>query len=263
MSSNRKSTQGRSEKKKLCIKEVKVTDQFQKMMTEVLEATKKVLAKRQKDLSDEGWTNEKQDEFETIFGFKGSDVITIDSNEEKEKIKLADPETDFDPYIEKRERITAYQFMKEGVDRLIFIAGNISVENPGKEDPLLHGNFINKTFMADSSANVRSDQTFLLKPDLYKKTLRVNICQNFVCKPLTGPESQVSTLCHELSHFYRNGVNGEYGGLGTDDIPTKGGFGKEKHYVGDANKLRDAHNQYVFKNAYNIERYFELQLNDE
>lgn len=122
MSSVQKSTKGISEKKKLCVKEVKVTNQFKKMMQETLDATRKVLFQRQVDLSVQGWNDEKQEEFQGIFGVKGTAVITIDSKEEKEKIKEADTETAFDPYIEKRTGITAYQFMKESVDRLILIA---------------------------------------------------------------------------------------------------------------------------------------------
>lgn len=97
-----------------------------------------------------------------------------------------------------------------------------------------------------------------MNPVFYNSTLRINICQNFVCKPLTGKNSRVSTLCHELSHFYRNGAQGEYGGMGTDDMPTKGGFNNNKSYVKNADALKIEHSQYVFKNAYNVERYFEL-----
>lgn len=260
MSNSGKSTKGTSEKKIRCVKETRVTNQFKKMMSEALDATKNILSQRRKDLSEQGWDSESQEEFQKIFGLTGNQVITIDSKAEKEKVRESDKDTEFDPYIEKREGVTAYQFMKESIERLINIVDKLSVEDPDEKNILLHGNFVNYTDKSIASANVRADQTYLLNPIFYKSTLRVNIYQNFVCKPLTGKNSKVSTLCHEFSHFYRDGAQGEYGGMGTDDMPTKGGYSNTKPYVKNANEFRDEHNQYVFKNAYNIERYFELPL---
>lgn len=39
-------------------------------------------------------------------------------------------------------------------------------------------------------------------------------------------------------------------------MPTKGGFSRGKNYLGTARNLRNNGNQYVFKNAYNVEKYF-------
>ncbi|BCG10576.1 hypothetical protein [Buttiauxella agrestis] len=260
MSSERKSTKGTSEKKKQCVKETKVTNQFKKMMDEALEATQKVLEQRQKDLSGKGWDADKQKEFFKIFGVEGHSIITIDSEEEKKKAMDADPSSPFDPYIEKRN-ITAHEFMQEGVDRLLFIFKKISTTiDEGNKDPILIGNFFNKIDSDKGSASVTADQTSFLDPERYAEILRINIFQNFVCKPLMGVNSQASTLCHELSHFYRSGENGRDGGMGTEDMPTKGGYSKLKNYPTFATELKESKNQYVFKNSYNIERYFEILL---
>lgn len=257
MSKEKGSSKGTSEKKKQCIKEVKVTNQFKKMMSEALEATRKVLDQRQNDLSEKGWSNEKQEEFYQIFGVKDSAVITIDSEEEKKKAKAADPINPMDPYIEK-QNITAYIFMQESVDRLINICDRISVESDTENnDSILHGNFLNTTNLNKGSASVPANQTLGLNIDRYNKILRINIYQNFIGKPLMGFESQTSTLCHELSHFYRSGDNGIFGGMGTIDMSKKG---RERLYYEYANELIDTSSQYVFKNSYNIEKYFELVL---
>ncbi|MGB7803634.1 hypothetical protein [Buttiauxella sp.] len=245
-----------------------MTNQFKKMMDEAFEATKKVLKQRKKDLSEEGWNTDKQKEFYTIFGMSGSAMITVDSKEEREKVKKARSEDKdsseappMDPYIETRDNITAYIYMKESVDRLFDMCEKIYVKPPLDGAPLIHGNFVNQTDRTNSSANVRADQNLGLKPELYEKVLKINIHQNFVCKPLMGFDSQVSTLCHELSHFFRS-QDTKHGGMGTDDMPMVGGFSATKEYIKYANDLKSVGDQDVFKNAYNIERYFELVIND-
>lgn len=264
MSSERKSTKGTSEKKKLCVKETKVTNQFKKMMDEALEATQKLLEQRQKDLSEKGWNVDKQEEFFKIFGVNGSTLITVDSKEERDKVrkirnndKAPENLPPMDPYVEKRDNITAYIYMREGVDRLVEMLTKISVKSPLDASARIHVNFVNQTDISDGSANVSGDQTLGLNPESYGNVLKINIQQNFVCKPLMGFESQVSTLCHELSHFFRSQDN-NHGGLGTDDMPVSGGFSKNKPYNSNASDLKNSGNQDVFKNAYNIERYFEL-----
>jgi len=264
MSNERKSTKGTSEKKKQCVKEAKVTNQFKKMMDEALEATKKVLEQRKKDLSEEGWNDDKQAEFYNIFGIHGNDIITVDSKEEREKVrkirandKFAEDLPPMDPYIELRADITAYTYMREGVDRLLLLCNKISVEIPLDISQRIHGNFVNQTDINDGSANVSGDQTLGLNPELYKNVLKINIQQNFVCKTLMGVDSKVSTLCHEFSHFFRS-QDSKYGGLGTDDLPVSGGFSKSKPYSVNASSLKKSGSQDVFKNSYNIEKYFEL-----
>ncbi|RJT19203.1 hypothetical protein [Buttiauxella izardii] len=260
MSNERKSTKGTSEKKKQCVKEAKVTNQFKKMMDEALEATKKVLEQRKKDLSEEGWNDAKRAEFEEIFGIQGSSIISVDGEDEKKKTKAADPGSPMDPFIEIRT-ISAHEFVQESVERLLAMFEKISTTgNAENDDPTLNGNFFNKTHLKKGSASVTADQTSFLDPDRYKEVLKINIFQNFVCKSLMGFDSQVSTLCHELSHFYRSGENGKDGGMGTEDMPTKGGYDPNKKYYEFASILKKWKSQYVFKNSYNVEQYFEIEL---
>ncbi|EFB5172144.1 hypothetical protein KYK43_003296 [Escherichia coli] len=277
MSSGKNSAVAKTSTQDRCIEKYKVTDQFKRMMTKATKAQMKVLEMRAEMLKPENWGAEEQQEFFEIFGVTHNTVITIDSREEKIKQRAKaeaaakkneeegnnEPVAFPDPYIETRDNITAYQFMVESVDRLIELCQKLHVKDPVKADDREHGNFVNKTDDAIATANVTADQTLYLKPTLFESILRVNIYQRFVCKELTGPESQVSSLCHELSHFYRTGENGKYGGMGTDDMPIEGGFSRDKNYLGEANRLKSEGDQYVFKNAYNIEKYFECHLSDE
>lgn len=228
MNNGKKSSKAKTVNTEKCVEEFQVTDRFKKMMVKALKAVMIILKKRAEMLKVENWGDNEKQEFLEIFGIKYDTVITIDSEEEKKKVKKEDPETHRDPYIEKRENITAYQFMKEGVDRMIVICEHLKVKDPVNGNERIHGNFVNLTDDDQATANVPADQTLSLSLDLYETTLKINIFQHFVCKPLTGVESQVSSLCHELSHYYRSGENGKYGGMGTDDMPTKGGFSRGK-----------------------------------
>ena len=51
--------------------------------------------------------------------------------------------------------------------------------------------------------------------------------------------------------------------MGSDDIPINPEDTNETGYLLKANKLVENKSQYVFKSAYNIERYFELNLTEE
>lgn len=240
--------------------EVKVTNQFSRMMLKALKATLIVLKRREDDLSEEKWGEEQQNEFYKIFKVRHDVLLTIDSKEEKGKAKKIYEDMPQDPYIEKRKNITAYLFMKESVGRMIAMCEQFSVKNKQDSNDRVHSNFINNTDSTYGSASVAADQTTGLKPESYGQTLKIHIYQKFACKPLFGRYSQVSTLCHELSHFYRNGAEGEYGGMGTNDIPIKPGNESESGYLEKAKTLKSEQNQYVFKSAYNIEEYFELEL---
>jgi hypothetical protein len=263
MSKKRNSSQAVTIKNKKCVMEVKVTNQFSRMMLKALKATLIVLKRREDDLSEDKWGEKQQNEFYEIFKVRHDVLLTIDSKEEKKKAKHLDDLTPRDPYIEKRDNITTYLFLKESIGRMIAICEKLSVENKKDSNERTHGNFINITDSPYASASVVADQTTNLNPESYGGTLKIYIYQKFACKPLSGKYSQVSTLCHELSHFYRHGVEGEYGGMGTDDIPVRLGDKSESGYLEKARDLKNEHSQYVFKNAYNIEQYFELKLSNE
>ncbi|EAN4681797.1 hypothetical protein EHN46_23225 [Salmonella enterica] len=245
MSDNGGSSKGTAEKKKECVKEFIVSDKFKKMMDDAFDATKSVLKKRAKNLKTWG-ENDKQ-EFRKIFGVPGDTMITSTYFSKDVTEKLS-------------EEVDARTFMMDGVNRLIMICDKISVESRICQNGVnLYGNFINNTHISPGSARVNSDLTIGLPPDKYKEKLRIEILQNFKKKPFSGRESHVSSLCHELSHFCRYFINGEHcGGMGTDDVPTEE-FDPNFRYTGYARDLVSAHDPMVFKNAYNIERYFEIE----
>ncbi|HCD2802472.1 TPA: hypothetical protein ACWQLM_001071 [Escherichia coli] len=245
MSDDRGSSTGTAEKKEECVKEFIVPDKFKKMMDDAFNATKSVLKKRAKNLKD--WTENDKQEFSQIFGVSGDVIITSTYFAKRVADKLS-------------ENVDARTFMIDGVNRMIMICDSISVESRSCQNGVnLYGNFINNTHIFPGSARVNNGITIGLSPDQYKETLRIEILQNFKKKPFSGRESHVSTLCHELSHFCRYFIDGKHcGGMGTDDVPTEE-FDPNFRYTGYARDLVKAHDLMVFKNAYNIERYFEIE----
>lgn len=260
----KKSTKEKTINQTKCVKGCKVTDQFQKMVLTALKAQRIVLHQRALDLKT--WEEKEKNEFLEIFGIEGSVEITIDSKEEKADAREKENGS-VDNYIEKRS-ITAHEFMKESVQRLIYMCDQLYVDDAKEGDErhdkklnanITYGSFINRTEDHRYTAGVCSDQTLTLAPERYKEELKINIYQRFTNKVLTGVESQVSTLCHELSHFFREGEKGELGGMGTYDMrETAGGS-----YLQYAKELKKKSSQLVFRNAYNIELYFGLAISDE
>ncbi|EAS1760954.1 hypothetical protein OY11_24550, partial [Salmonella enterica] len=70
---------------------------------------------------------------------------------------------------------------------------------------------------------------------------RINIGKKFIKAPVTGSESQVVTLCHEMSHF--DDI------LGTEDL----GGGNPRSF---AKKLADNGDERTMQSSYNFEMYF-------
>lgn len=88
------------------------------------------------------------------------------------------------------------------------------------------------------------------------------------CANVMGVDSRVATLCHEMSHFDKHYVDPMLGGMGTSDYDVDGKkhstreldkWSIQEHRLG-ADKLVKTGDSNVFDNAYNIERYFELEL---
>lgn len=257
-------SESNSEQKKECVKEFLVSDKFKPMIEEVFISVKKVLAQRKQNLTD--WTSIDEEEFIRIFG--------INKDVEIQSKYSARNET------EKRiEKVKAREFMLSGINRFIEICNNISVENRTcVNGENLYGNFLNYTHITPGSARIESTQTLgctpkgddeeiekyygntkvMVRRKSYKDKLRIEIFHNFLNKPLWGHDSKVSTLCHELSHLCRYGVDNEsYGGMGTLDLPTVD-FDPDFNYEKFAAEL--VGNPEVFKNSYNIERYFEIKV---
>lgn len=264
---SKKSTNGQTEKNDNNIKTTTVKNDFKIMMREALPAAREVLEQRRKDLSKEGWNDDKQKEFYKIMGVEGNVKITHRykvCNDEGRQYKMEEDES------------TVIEFMRKSVDRMIVICDNLCVEdegipspqydesgNPTNEVVLKYGNFVNKTYSGGYSAYVNSNLTWNKKPDEYKQNLEINIGHNFIGKKLFGDNSKASTLCHEISHFVRfgyigDGDKGRFGGVGTDDLPNDKDHKKDGTYITYANKLVENHDLEVFQNAYNFERYFQI-----
>lgn len=193
-------------------------------MSEAHNAQKIILRMRENDLI--LWTRKEQDEFREIFGFDGNEIVDdIYSS----------------PFIVKgTEKKKAKDLMKDGIKRLQLLCNSLSINN-----------FSNLTDCGNYYAKVSETQTIALDISKYSTTLKIDIGQKFVNAPLYGVDSQVCTLCHELSHFMRYVDEVDAGGMSTDDITGN----KKPREI--AIKMRDKKDPQLFLNAYNIEMYFE------
>ncbi|WP_330986214.1 MULTISPECIES: hypothetical protein [Enterobacterales] len=267
-------------------KTIKVTNDFVKMMDEAIPCALKVLKKRQHDL--EKWGKKEQDKFYEIMGVRGDVFIEHEFN-------ICDMENKNTYSSTGKETTTVVEFMRKAVDRMLTIMSSLHVDSNrievSPEDPCApelgpvpdkkvykYGNFVNRTYTSEYSAYVKRTATWHCSPDQYSEKLEIHIGHNFCTKKLMGQESKVSTLCHEISHFYRvepkktlladeqekAKSRGEWGGVGTDDLPNtddykhKKGTGGKNIYIEYREKLRSQHSVDVFRNAYNFELYFQL-----
>ena len=258
-----------------------IKNDFTDMMRSALPGAIKVLKKRQDDLKK--WGDTEQRDFLKIMGVSGN--IYIDHT--FYRCDVYDEKTYSPPEVEKT---TVVEFMRKAVDRILYIMEQLHVDNNPVEvsitDPCAkeispvpdkkvrkYGNFVNRTYTSQYSAFVERDATWKCSPDQYKDKLEVNIGFNFCRKPLMGPDSKASTLCHEVSHFHRvenkyateedkAKSRGPWGGVGTDDLPNDADHKDEKGpnntYIKYRKELKDNHSLKVFENAYNFELYFEL-----
>lgn len=269
---------------------IMVTNKFVAMMTESLLCALRVLKKRQNDLAT--WGETEKAEFEQIMGVSGDKEI-------EHTYYICDMENTDTYHRPEIEKTSVHKFMQKSVDRMYNIMSQLHVNPDPVEAPQCdpcskelgsvpdkkvykYGNFVNRTFTSEYSAFVKRDATCLCSPDKYKEQLEVNIGHNFYLKKTMGADSRASTLCHEISHFYRVERKGEiwasekdktesrgpWGGVGTDDLPNDGDY---KHTTGENGEnihityrkdLKASHNLDVFKNAYNFELYFELNDNE-
>ncbi|WP_000796675.1 hypothetical protein [Escherichia sp. TW15838] len=270
-------------------KKIIVTNQFVKMMDEALKGALKVLEKRKKDLAT--WGDKEKDEFSRIMGIdvKNNDTIMFDHEYYRCDIENAAKE----PLSPKKlDTTTVIEFMRKSVDRMHYIMSELHVDavpvkvstiSPCSEEAEVvpdktvykYGNFVNRTYTSEYSAFVERNATFKYYPEEYKTSLEIHIGYGFKEKDVMGEDSRVSTLCHEVSHFYRvEHINaseedrekskGPWGGVGTDDLPNDKDY---KHVTGETggnvydeykDKLKEEYSLDVFRNAYNFELYFEL-----
>ena len=263
-----------------------ITNDFVRMMNSALLDALKVLNKRKRDLAK--WGEKEKDDFKDIMGVDGDayidDVFYICDMKNKNTYSPSEVET-----------ITVVEFMRKAVDRMYNIMSQLHVDaNPVEvslPDPCIpelapvpdkkvykYGNFVNRTFTSQYSAFVERTATWTCSPEQYKDGLEIHIGYNFCKKNPMGADSRASTLCHEVSHFYRvepKGATwaseedkiksrGPWGGVGTDDLPNDQDYKQSKGssggniYIEYREKLKKNHDLGVFKNAYNFELYFEL-----
>ncbi|EDW1644269.1 hypothetical protein EK69_004580 [Salmonella enterica subsp. enterica] len=262
MSDNNGSSTGTAEEKKECFKEFVVSDKFKKMIDEAFKKTKAILKQRRDDLNN--WGYDQEHEFSTIFGIEGKELITM---------KYYSPGQQIDPDDAKPTpqntpseiEVYAYDFMRDGVERLLGICNKIEVGDRMCDENSIYyryGNFLNETALKLGAARIGKGQTLNALPDKYKERIHIEILHRFKeINRLTGLDSRVSTLCHELSHlviYKENGVY--YGGMGTDDIIQKGVAETNANYAKHAKYLVQKKSKQVFNNAYNIEKYFEIKI---
>lgn len=241
-------THGKPSKEMIVFKQCKIND-FDAMITETLEALDKVLNQREKDLKT--WEDKEKNEFQTTFGIWGDEFVHINMPVRGEQHLV---------------KISAKGVMEDCIRRIRYVKSTMTIKS-----------FINKiNEPREVSAKV---------PGEPQKDYKVEIGINFVgrrkkdsnekkriCSKLTGHDSRVSTLCHELSHIPKFFTDPNGGGMGTSDYDSEGN--KQSPYQEDnddynghvkgANKLITENKfDLVFDNAYNIERYFEIEIKNE
>lgn len=217
----------------ICVAEVVITNKFKEMILRAHKAQEKVLEIREHSL--EGWNKggkEKEiSEFYKIFGTKGDELIG-DDDETKQ---------------------TALLIMQDGIKRIKTIHNQMFRYD---KDGVLTCHYINNTACGNFTARVN---------EFIDKDYHIFIAGKFKDKPLCGVDSQVSTLCHEMSHFCKTGKGGIGGGMSTHDMNAQGkpAFMSADAHLAAAKKMVSQHNQAVFRSAYNVEKYFQIALNEE
>ncbi len=125
----------------------------------------------------------------------------------------------------------ARRWILTGVEKMILLNSQLTEENFKPTNENVHAYVIGT-----------QDQNF-----------EIFIGKKFVKDKMTGPDSRVATLCHEMSH---------YGFIfNSDDVPP---YGKDSlhttpiEFQMQANSMVNQGTSGVMQNAYNIERYFEI-----
>lgn len=218
-----------------CTKPQEITDKFKIMIRRARKAQKIVLLKRADDLL--LWGRSERSDFLKIFNFTGDETI---------KIRKEGKDTG--------KRMQARFLMMDGIRRIMKIANDLTMDN-----------FRDYTKCNEFAAFV--------EPHLDPPYI-VNIGKNFESRdgkknPITGDDSHVSTLCHEMSHIYWYWKNKDEGGMWTQDYTDINKFATSKEdevsyrkHVAVAKKLVRLKKEQLFENAYNIERYFHEKLSD-
>lgn len=218
-----------------CVKSQEITNKFKIMISKARKAQKIVLLRKANDII--LWSSSEQSNFLKTFNFIGDETITI----RKQGINTG-------------KQIKARFLMMDGIRRIMKISNSLTTEN-----------FKDYTKCNKFAAFV--------EPHLDPPYI-VNIGKNFESRdgkknPITGEDSHVSTLCHEMSHIYWYWKNKDEGGMWTQDYTDINKFATSdndeisyKEHVAVANKLIKLKKEQLFENAYNIERYFHEKVSD-
>lgn len=213
----------------ICVSDVMVSNAFERKILIAHRAQGHVLEMREKSLIECGKNKNGTEsrEFENIFGVRVDKKIKGDN--------------------------TALMIMQDGVRRIKSIhAQMIRADKDGK----MTYYYLNNTVCGGFSARVNG---------ALDRDYKIYIAQKFIGINITGSNSQVGILSHEMSHFTRAGIGGVNGGMGTGDLNSKGerAFLSEAGHKAAADDMVRNHSKYVFNNAYNIERYFEVPLGND
>lgn len=225
-------------------RQCKIND-YEAMIKETLEAMDKVLEQRKKDL--DVWGEKEKNEFFTIFGIKGESIVHIDMPRRG---------------VTSLVRMKAIDVMKDCINRLQHVRGTMGVSN--------FVNKINEPHEVCAKVVGEPQDNYLIEIGInfVGRRKRGNNSDQRICLQVTGRDSRVATLCHELSHIPKKFSDPSQGGMGTSDYDSKGirqspyqeDKDSYKQHVAGATKLVNEGNELVFDNAYNIERYFEIEI---
>ncbi|EAV1733882.1 peptidase M35 [Salmonella enterica] len=220
---------------KECVKEQQITDHFKIMINKARRAQKMVLIKRADDLL--SWGAQEEVDFSNIFGVKGNKIIKVRKYGQ-----------------DSGKRMPARFLMIDGVRRLMILANDLAIDN----------------YKDFTKCN---EYAAFVSPGMDVPYI-INIGGNFEYRQgrkqsISGKESQVATLCHEMSHLQWYYKDNNKGGMWTQDYISLKEFATSRAneisyeaHVQVANVLFRSGNDQIFENAYNIERYFEVKFDD-
>lgn len=209
-----------------CVSDIMISNEFKRKILIAHRAQDIILEMREKSLMEckNNKNGKDANEFNKIFGIKTDKKITED--------------------------MTALMIMQDGVKRIRALHDQMIRFD---ENGILTCYYLNNTVCGGFTARVN---------ELSDRNYKIYIAHKFINLEVTGKNSQVGTLCHEMSHFARAGVGGINGGMGTGDLNANGedAFLSKQGHIDAADEMVNKHSKRVFNSAYNIERYFEVLL---
>lgn len=237
--------EGTPEKTVKLYKQCKIND-YEAMIKEALDAMDEVLNQREKELTGKEWGHKNNKDFVYAFGFLADDIVHIDMPVRGESNLVA---------MKAKDVVLDYVRRIKNVKKTMSISDFINKINEPRE------------ICAKVKGEPQKDYEVEIGINFVGRK-RKEHSGNRICMQVTGRDSRVSTLCHELSHIPKIYAYPEKGGIGAGDYDSHGvrqsPFGEDhdsyEGHVAGANLLISKKSELVFDNAYNIERYFEIEL---